>query len=509
MQPLREEAIIMSREDIHTTLEKIRMKGVWAQGILIGKWARRRIYTLALAGMFLLIGAAFLTPMLLGVRATSSEQFTSAGDWPTYDYDNARDNFNTAETIITPATAPQLKQKWAHTGANGISDEPTVVGGIVYWGSWDGDIHASSASNGAHVWSAFIGQTTDSACSPPRVGVGSSPTVVSVNGQLDVFVGGGNANFYALNASTGSILWHTSLGASPSTFIWDSPAVFNGSVYVGTSSFGDCPLMQSKFYRLDPTNGSILNTFNIVPGGCTGGGLWGSPTIDETAGTIFIATGNSGSCGSSEPYGFALVKLSASNLSVLDHFQLPPAERPGDSDFGSTPTLFTSSIGPMVGVANKNGKFYAFNRNNIAAGPVWKDQVANGGGCPQCGSGSISPSAWDGHNLYIGGGSTSISGSSCMGSVRKVDPDNGSYLWQHCMGNGPVLGSVTATASGVVAASQGNTVIVMNASTGATVARLHDLLAGSKLYGGPSISNGVLFVGNIDGNIYAYSLNGQ
>jgi len=459
--------------------------------------------------MFLLIGAAFLTPMLLGVRATSSEQFTSAGDWPTYDYDNARDNFNTAETIITPATAPQLKQKWAHTGANGISDEPTVVGGIVYWGSWDGDIHASSASNGAHVWSAFIGQTTDSACSPPRVGVGSSPTVVSVNGQLDVFVGGGNANFYALNASTGSILWHTSLGASPSTFIWDSPAVFNGSVYVGTSSFGDCPLMQSKFYRLDPTNGSILNTFNIVPGGCTGGGLWGSPTIDETAGTIFIATGNSGSCGSSEPYGFALVKLSASNLSVLDHFQLPPAERPGDSDFGSTPTLFTSSIGPMVGVANKNGKFYAFNRNNIAAGPVWKDQVANGGGCPQCGSGSISPSAWDGHNLYIGGGSTSISGSSCMGSVRKVDPDNGSYLWQHCMGNGPVLGSVTATASGVVAASQGNTVIVMNASTGATVARLHDLLAGSKLYGGPSISNGVLFVGNIDGNIYAYSLNGQ
>ncbi len=104
----------MSREDIHTTLEKIRMKGVWGQGILIGKWARRRIYPLALAGMFLLIGAAFLTPMLLGVRATSSEQFTSAGDWSTYGYDNARDSFNAAETIITPSTAPLLKQKWAH-----------------------------------------------------------------------------------------------------------------------------------------------------------------------------------------------------------------------------------------------------------------------------------------------------------------------------------------------------------------------------------------------------------
>ena len=502
----------MSREDIHTTLEKMRMKGVWARGILIGKWAKRRIYALSLAGMFLLIGAAFLTPILLGVRATSSEQFTPAGDWTTYGYDNARDSFNAAETIITPAAAPQLKQKWAHTGANGISDQIAAVGGTVYWGSWDGYVHATNASNGAHVWSKFIGQTTDSACSPPRVGVASSPTVVSVNGgPLEVFIGGGDANVYALDASSGNILWHTSLGASPSTFIWDSPVEFNGFVYIGTSSFGDCPLVQSHFYQLDASSGAIKNTFNIVPDGCTGAGLWGSPTIDETAKTIFLATGNTGSCGSSEPYGFALVKLSATDLSVLDHFQLPSSQTPGDSDFGSTPTLFTNSTGtvPLVGIANKNGKYYAFNRNSFATGPVWTKQVANGGGCPQCGSGSISPSAWDGHNLYIGGGNTTIGSSSCKGSVRKVNPDDGSYVWQHCMGSGPVLGSVTATASGVVAASQGNTVIVMNASTGATVARLHDNVTGSRLYGGPSISNGVLFVGNIDGNIYAYSINGH
>src|SRR5260221_9783078 len=430
----------MSREDIHTTLEKMRIKGVWAQGILIGKWARRRLYTLALAGMFLLIGAAFLTPILLGVRATSSEQFTSAGDWPTYGYDNARDNFNAAETIITPSTAPQLKQKWAHAGANGISDEPTVVGGIVYWGSWDGYVHATSASNGAHVWSAFIGQTTDSSCNPPRVGVASSPTAVSVNGQLDVFVGGGNANFYALNASTGSILWHTSLGASPSTFIWDSPAVFNGSVYIGTSSFGDCPLIQSKFYQLNAATGAIQNTFNIVPSGCTGGGLWGSPTSDETAGTIFMATGNPGSCSGSEPNTFALVELNASNLGFVSRFQLPSNQTPGDSDFGSTPTLFTSSTGPMVGVANKNGKYYAFNRDDIAAGPVWTDQVANGGQCPQCGSGSISPSAWDGNNLYIGGGNNPNNGSRCIGRGGKGKPHKRRYLCPTCIGSGTVVG---------------------------------------------------------------------
>jgi outer membrane protein assembly factor BamB len=96
-----------------------------------------------------------------------------------------------------------------------------------------------------------------------------------------------------------------------------------------------------------------------------------------------------------------------------------------------------------------------------------------------------------------------------MGGVRKLNPDNGSFIWEHCMQAGGVLGSVTATSSGVVAASQGSTVIVMNASTGTTVARLTDSKSGSLLYAGPTISNGIVIVGNLDGNLYAYSINGK
>ena len=73
---------------------------------------------------------------------------------------------------------------------------------------------------------------------------------------------------------------------------------------------------------------------------------------------------------------------------------------------------------------------------------------------------------------------------------------------------GPVLGSVTATSSGVVAASEGSFVIVMNASTGVTVARLTDNKSGSLLYAGPTISNGIVLIGNLDGNLYSYSING-
>jgi outer membrane protein assembly factor BamB len=497
------------------SFENMHMRAVWTQRrMLISKWARQRIHLLALISMLMLIGAAFLTPVMFHAYATSNERFTPAGNWSGYGYEAAHDNFNPAETIITSSSALNLKQKWDHKAGNGVSDQPVAVNGVLYWGSWDGDVHATNISNNARIWTRFIGQTTDSSCNPPRVGVASSPIVTTVGGQLEVLVGGGDANFYALNAANGQILWHTSLGSSPSTFIWDSPAFFNGSIYIGTSSFGDCPLIQSKFYRLDATNGQIQNTFSIVPDGCVGGGLWGSPTIDESAGTIYLATANSGKCSQDEPYTFALVELKAADLSVVDTYQVPASERPGDSDFGSTPTLFTTGSGTaMVGVANKNGKYYAFDRSNIGDGPVWTAQVAQKGDCPQCGSGSISPSAWDGHTLFVGGGNTKIGKNTCKGSVRALDPDDGHAIWQHCMGGGPVLGSVTAAGAiqntEVVVACQGNTVIVMDASHGKTLAHLTDHKHGSLLYSAATISNGVLFVGNLDGNIYAYSINGQ
>ncbi len=497
--------------------EAMQRAGEWLQRMmLIGLPGHGRLQLLTILILVFLLGTALLGKAVLGVRARSKEQFTAAGNWITYGYNSEHENFNAAETIITPATASKLRQKWAHLMGNGISGQPMAVNGIVYSGSWDGYAHATDVATNKRIWSRFIGQTTDASCNPPRVGVASSPIVTTVNGQLQVLVGGGDANFYALNAANGQILWHTSLGSSPSTFIWDSPAVFNGSIYIGTSSFGDCPLIQSKFYRLDATNGKIQNTFKIVPDGCVGGGIWGSPTVDESAGTVYFATGNGGKCSQAEPYTTALVELNATDLSVVNVYQLPSSELSiNDSDFGSTPTLFTSSTNTaMVGVANKNGRYYAFHRSNIGAGPVWKAQVAQGTlDCPQCGGGSISPSAWDGHTLFVGGGNTKIGKSNCKGSVRALNPDNGHALWQHCMGGGPVLGSVTVAGATqnteVIAACQGNTVIVMNASNGKTVARLHDHKHGSLLYGPATISNGDLFVGNLDGDLYAYSVNGR
>ncbi len=524
--------------------DSISIRRIWTQlKIVVGKWARRRMYLLAFLGMPVLMGAAFLAPGWGDAGAKASEQFSAADNLTTYGYSNAHENFNPAETIITALTARHLKQKWAHKTNSGGTDQPATatVGNqmIVYWGSWDGYLHATNVNTNARIWATFIGQTADASCDPPVAGVSSSPTVTTINGKLEVMVGGGDANLYALDATTGQVLWKTPFpGSSPSVYIWSSPTIYNGSIYIGSASFGDCPLTHGQLLQFDATTGKLIHQFDTVPNGCTGGGVWSTPTIDEATGALFITTGNPLKCTGANAYAPAMLKLDAADVShLLDAWVLPQNQQIDDSDFGTTPTLFQETINGvstnMVGAANKNGMYYAFNRSNIGAGPVWEVRIANRGSCPQCGGGSVSSSAWDGHTLYVGGGKTTINGKKCQGNVRALNPNTitvgntsasttptaaptpnatVNFLWEHCMMAGPVIGSVMvagATAgTEVVAASQGPTVIVMNAVTGKTLARLSDHMPGSLLYAPPTISDGIVFVGNLDGYFYAYSMNG-
>src|SRR5438874_6374677 len=120
--------------------------------------------------------------------------------------------------------------------------------------------------------------------------------------------------------------------SSPPTEIWASSAFYKGSIYISTPSWGDCPLVQAHIFRLNPATGTIENTFNVVPNGCTGASVWGSVSIDTTNSTLYFATGNGGSCSQNETTAVAIVKLNATNLSFIASWRVPASQLGPDSD---------------------------------------------------------------------------------------------------------------------------------------------------------------------------------
>jgi outer membrane protein assembly factor BamB len=80
-----------------------------------------------------------------------------------------------------------------------------------------------------------------------------------VTGTSTVYVSSARY-IYALNASTGALIWKTEIGppspASPDAYYnWSSPTVAGGHIYAGLSSSCDTPLIRGGLVELDQHTG--------------------------------------------------------------------------------------------------------------------------------------------------------------------------------------------------------------------------------------------------------------
>jgi polyvinyl alcohol dehydrogenase (cytochrome) len=422
----------------------------------------------------------------------------------TYRGDQARSGYYPSETGLTTANAGHLKVHWSAGGGVGGFAQPIVGNNMVYWSDWTGNQHGTDLT-GKDVWKTNLGTTTPPSadhCSPTTSGPTSTPTLSTLGGTPVMYVGGGNAVFYALNALTGSVIWQTRLASSPNNFIWDSPSLYNGTLYIGIASYGDCPLVQGKLLALDTTTGAITHTANMVPNGCIGGGIWSSPTVDAGDASIYVTTGTPAACGQPGNLAPSIVKLRASDLTILGSWTVPQsAQSAGDPDFGTTPTLFTATINgklhSLVGAADKDAIFYAFDRTNISAGPVWQTTVGTASGNP--GKGSIISASWDGSTLYVGGGNVTINGVSCQGNLDALNPATGGFLWRSCL-TSHILAAITVVPGVVVEGTLGGTVVFLNAATGAN---LLTYTAPLEVQGECTVSSGIVYIPVGNGTLVA------
>ncbi len=445
-----------------------------------------------------LLALLLLVLVMLIASVEKIHELTSAGaaggDWPTYLHDLQRTGAG-SDTILSPANVGQLTKSWSFKTGGVIASSPTVVGGTVYVGSWDGYEYALDAATGAMKWKTYLGVTQVPTCDPPSLGISSAAAVQ--NGV--VYVGGGDSYWYALDATSGAILWKVFTGDNSGAsghYNWSSPLIYNGYAYIGVASLGDCPLVQGQLLQVSLSTHQVVNTFNAVPAGQTGGGIWVSPSIDTTTNTIYVATGTQST--PFQPYSQAVVSLNASTLAVKDSWKLPESEVANNSDFSGTPILFNDAAGnPLVAALNNDGSVFAFNRTNLAGGPIWQDQIVSDG----TNAGTVSSGAFANGRLYEAGGNTSINGVGYKGAVRALDPATGKYLWQH--GAPDVVVPALAYSNGLVIDGAGSVLEVLDATTGT---RLYSYTTSNRMYAAPSVSNGQIFTGNNDGYVYAFGL---
>jgi hypothetical protein len=440
---------------------------------------------------------------------TQADQFTyQAGPVPvtmvaTYRGDLARTGYYPSQTGVTPANVATLTQHWkTTTGGTGAYSQPIVANNMVYWGDWNGVEHATDLT-GKDVWTVNTGQNIDNNCSPPVAGISGTSTIGTMGSTSVDYFPGGDDYFYAVNALTGAILWKTQLGTGGAAgdYLWGSPVLFNGSIYQPVASFGDCPLVNGRLVQMDATTGAIQHTTYMAPQGCVGGGIWSSPAVDPSDNSIYVTTGTPSGCNTPGEMAPSIVKLRASDLSVVSSWTVPQsAQTAGDADFGSTPTLFAATINgvsrSLVGALNKNGIFYAWDRSNLAAGPVWQSTVADPSGSPR----SIASAAWDGTRLYVGAGGTTLNGTTYFGNISALDPATGAFLWRTGV-LGFMSGGITVVPGVLIEPyGAGGNLLFLDPATGNQL-RLYTMTSRSD--GEVTVSNGIVYAALQEGNLLA------
>jgi outer membrane protein assembly factor BamB len=181
----------------------------------------------------------------------------------------------------TAAQGPSsLSLSWKFTTNGSVISSPSVVNGVVYFGSEDKNIYAVGAYSGNLIWK-FATQAP----------VESSPAVVDDK----VYTGGDDGNVYCLDAQTGALVWKTFVNGNQeftfgSVVLKSSPAVVGGKVYIGS--------LDGNMYALDANSGNIVWQFKANgPIECSPAAAYGAVYFtaqEPTTGVLYKLDANTG-----------------------------------------------------------------------------------------------------------------------------------------------------------------------------------------------------------------------
>lgn len=485
---------------------------------------------LPLVGAAVLVGAV-LPPATGAVRSAATPTTGATNlDWPQFLHDPSHSSVSPA-TAITKANGASMAQVWrwqppkpSGSAIPHLDSSPVVSNGSVYIGVEDGNFYALNESTGAVRWSRSLDNCfSPGVTSPFGRGITATAAVVPdpTTGTPTVYEDGAKS-LYAMNAATGAIEWQTRIAPVTTDahlyYLYGSPMVIGGHIYQDMSAGCGGPEIRGGVVELDQHTGAVLNTWNSVPSGSIGGGIWSTAMASPSGTDIWVTTGSDCSLqfgGKSCPPGnqvgnsISIVHLSAS-LKFSQAWQLPNGTNQ-DWDFGSSATLFGGADGvPLsVGACNKDGDYYALQASPLGTTPRWTDDL----GAPAGPNGlCVGSAVWDKvtNQLFLPGGTaTTIGGTSFGGSISSVNPATGAYLWRTGLPCGAV-GSPSTDSAGVLAvatwscpsASDKAGAYLVNASTGAIISKLP---VSGRVFSQPVYAQGNLLVAGQTSGLYSFA----
>jgi polyvinyl alcohol dehydrogenase (cytochrome) len=503
-----------------------------------------------------------------------------ASRWGSWGVNFANTRFQeTTSAGITAADVPRLKLKWAFALGEGtaVRSQPAVAEGRLFTADLTGLLYALDAKTGCRYWSF-------KADSPVRSGIAFFDTG---SAGPAVYFGDLKGNAYAVSSTSGQLLWKVHADAHFAALVTGTPQVDASVVYIPVSSFEEilppnpkyeCCTFRGSVVALDASSGKRLwQTYTIQEPsqpttkskagtqlhGPSGAGVWSSPTLDQKAGVLYVATGDN----YSEPAtktSDAVLAMDAKTGKILWSKQLTandifnngcvtpdktncPETAGNDSDFGQPPILVSLGGGRRaLVIGQKSGMVHALDPDHEGQ-ILWQTRVGQGGvlGGIQWGSAS------DGENAYVALSDLQIAPvadpSTPQGYRLGVDPNHGGGLFALKIATGEKIWSakppscgerkncspaqsaaVTGIPGVVFSGSEDGYLRAYAAATGEVVwevdtVRDYEAVNGGKARGGaldvagPVIAGGMLYVnsgygqwGGAPGNVLlAFSVDGK
>jgi polyvinyl alcohol dehydrogenase (cytochrome) len=469
-----------------------------------------------------------------GAKSASGANGQNSSDWPQYGRDLAGSHYNPHEKALTPATVARLKTKWVfETGAD-VSSEPTVVNGVVYFGSWDGKEYAVDAKTGTKIW---------------EFDAGSSSRSGAAYAEGMIFFGDIAGRLYALDAKTGQLKWKVRIDSHKDTVATSSPVYHGGRIYIGVSSHEEGSMLRNPKYECCTFRGGVA-AFNARTGeliwrwlaipdepkpqkpnkrgvmivGPAGAAVWSTVSIDPAANRLYVSTGNQYT-GPAHKGANAIAALELKTGKLVWSNQTTPNDiwtfgcqndpdcSDEDVDFGAIPLHFKGPGGKkLVGAGQKSGYFWAL--DSATGKTVWSTRVGDGGKL----GGVEFGNATDGERLYVA--ISNAANKNKQGSVSALDGTTGKIIWQiPAQDGGSHFGPLTVTGTAnnrlVFAGSSKGHIYAYNALSGEI---LWQFDTGGAVGGGPTVVDGVLYVGSgyqflrigkANNKLYAFSLDGK